>query len=78
MTAAAQTARDLLRRLADGCCPIHGIGMTQTGLTNDETAFVCACPRKDCGITGFTHSPHGPVSLAPAWSHIVAPGGWMG
>lgn len=43
------------QRLAEGGCPIHGIGVTQTGdfyLKEDGTEYaIFSCPRKDCDVT---------------------------
>ena len=42
-------------RLSSGGCPIHGIGVTQTGhwyAREDGTSFaIFSCPRGDCDIT---------------------------
>ncbi|GGL15635.1 hypothetical protein [Deinococcus radiotolerans] len=43
------------QRLAKGACPIHGIGLSQSGsfyTKADGTQFaIFSCPRHDCGIT---------------------------
>lgn len=43
------------RRLASGACPVHGVGVTQTGhwyIKADGTSFaIASCPRGDCDIT---------------------------
>lgn len=40
------------RRLMRGCCPTHGIGLTQTDVRRDDSGIpigdVVACPRRDC------------------------------
>ncbi|MFC3860785.1 hypothetical protein ACFOPQ_08410, partial [Deinococcus antarcticus] len=43
------------QRLLEGGCPVHGIGVTQTGdfyLKEDGSVFaIFSCPRNDCDIT---------------------------
>lgn len=47
------------QRLASGGCPIHGVGVTQTGdffVKADGTTFaIFSCPRGDCDITVRGH-----------------------
>jgi hypothetical protein len=52
------------RRLRAGCCPTHGLPLTQVGLADecatlppDRGTFVAACSRRDCGFIGQTHGP---------------------
>lgn len=46
-------------RLASGGCPIHGVGLTQTGnffVKTDGTSFaIFSCPRSNCDITVRGH-----------------------
>lgn len=58
---AAQNAR-----LDRGCCPIHGIGMSQIAgwwYPLDEPPFtLVSCDRKDCDVTCKSVGPDGPLS----------------
>ena len=68
-----QSPQDRLRRLADGCCPIHGIPMSQVGNTevNGKHVFVAGCPRKDCDIEATAKDGDGPCVLLPAFEHLI-------
>lgn len=72
---AKQTAKDRFERLKDGCCPIHGIGMSQIGLEGEgaEQRFLVGCPRKDCEIKGTSVEPFGPVELRPEYATLIGP-----
>jgi hypothetical protein len=62
---AKQTHADRVRRLEDGCCPVHGIGMPQVDNVEVEGQhrYLVRCPRKDCGIQGTAAAHDGPVTL---------------
>ena len=54
-------------RLSENRCPVHGLPMSQIGLTpivDGLQEYVVACPRKDCGIEAITPSPEGPARVA--------------
>jgi hypothetical protein len=68
---AQQSVEDRLRRLEDGRCPVHGIGMVQVGLKN--ALFIARCPRSDRGIHGTASQPHGPVTLSPEHQTLLFP-----
>lgn len=38
------------RRLSRGCCPTHGISMTQIGVDQDNGEDIVHCPRNDCNF----------------------------
>lgn len=40
----------------EGCCPVHGVFMSQTGLLA-ERFFTVSCPRKDCGMMAIETEP---------------------
>lgn len=62
---AKQSARDRANRLRSGCCPLHGLAMSQVGLTGDEARpFLVECTRKDCDIRGTSAEPYGEVSCS--------------
>lgn len=67
---AEQSRIDRLKRLEDGRCPIHGIGMVQVG--QDGALFRVECPRADCNVQGTTHEPHGPVTLNSIHLALIA------
>jgi hypothetical protein len=60
-------------RLDRGCCPVHGIGMSQVffwfkrcgGKLDGLDVTVVGCPRKDCRIEAFAASCDGPWELCP-------------
>jgi hypothetical protein len=70
-----QSREDRLRRLENGCCPIHGIPMHQVGLTSqgdeDDVLYIAECDRKDCNIRGTTDEPFGPLTLLPEFRHLL-------
>lgn len=70
---ANQTAADRLRRLANGCCPVHGVPMTHVGNTevNGKHRYVAECPRSDCEIRATTHEPNGPSVLLPEFEYLL-------
>lgn len=72
---AKQSARDRAQRLAEGNCPIHGIGMPQVGLHGEGAAvrFLVGCPRKDCSILGTALEAGGPVELLQEYAHLLGP-----
>jgi len=48
-----QSRDDRLKRLKEGCCPIHGIVMGQVDISDDRITFIMECPRRDCNIRTF-------------------------
>lgn len=49
--AAIKVKEQRAARLAQGCCPIHGIFMCQIGLSKNERVYIVACPRcQNAGI----------------------------
>lgn len=71
---AKQSARDRANRLRSGCCPLHGLAMSQVGLTGDEARpFLVECTRKDCDIRGTSAEPYGEVFLLDDFRHLLGP-----
>ncbi len=72
---AKQSIEDKVARLNDGCCPIHGIGMSQEGNFGDieEDRAVVGCPRGDCNVKGLAASCDSPVELLPEFSALLTP-----
>lgn len=70
---AKQSRADRVRRLESGACPVHGIGMDQTGLQGEGSArlFIAECPRRDCNIDGTTSEVHGPLTLSATHMHLI-------
>lgn len=64
-----QTLADRERRLSDGRCPIHGIGMVQVGLQG--ALFLAACPRKGCCVQGTSEAVPGAVTLLQEYRHLL-------
>ena len=63
-----------VERLEKGCCPLHGGGMTQVGMSGSEGSQVpvVACPRGDCSVQGTAASQGGPVTLLPEHRHLLS------
>lgn len=63
------------RRLADGCCPIHGILMAQERWADCDDwkkgGFRVKCARKDCSIKGVKTTIDGPVVLLPEFAYLL-------
>lgn len=74
MTEAKQSHAHRSKRLSEGCCPIHGIGLAQVGLSevNGHSRFLAECPRKDCDIQATSETAHGPCTLLPAFAHLLS------
>lgn len=57
---AKQSREERLRRLDSGCCPVHGIGLTQVDgwyyPEGEEPYTIEGCPRNDCSITARVSS----------------------
>ena len=66
-----QSAADRQNRVNNGCCPIHGIGMTQIAhnASQPSAPFVVSCPR--CGISGKTDSSDSAVILDAEFIHLL-------
>jgi len=66
-----QSAADRQNRVNNGCCPIHGIGMTQIGHNafQSDAPFEVSCPR--CGISGKTDSAGSAIILDPQFLHLL-------
>ena len=66
-----QSAEAQADRLARGCCPVHGIGMSQVGgpvYPQDGSLdfVIVGCDRRDCDIRAKAFSSHGPWELIGA------------
>lgn len=72
MGARKQTSADRTKRINKGCCPIHGIGMAQVGVTRDRKYAIVECPRRDCSIKAKTISADGPHELLREWKYILS------
>ncbi len=77
--ATQQSPDDRLRRLNQGCCPIHGIWMPQVdrwqerigGALDGAQVTIVECPRKDCSVQAFAASVDGPWELLPDFQHLL-------
>lgn len=67
---AKQSAQDRARRLSEGCCPVHGIPLSQVGITEDGRRSIAGCPRKDCDIRGVPDGPRA-FALFPQFEHLL-------
>lgn len=65
-----QSVKDRRERVEKGCCPTHGLWMSQIDgwyrLKSGEEYTVVGCPRKDCRIRAKAYSPDGPWELLGA------------
>ena len=65
-----QSVRDRKERLAKGCCPTHGLFMSQIDGWYQPRAgrqyTVVGCPRKECRIWAKAYSYEGPWLLLGA------------
>ena len=68
---AKQSRDDRMQRLSKGCCPIHGIGMTQIDILNDKKTFVISCPRDDCDIVATTVEHDGNAVLTSQFEYLL-------
>jgi len=68
-----QSTRQLMNRLADGRCPIHGATMVQVGYAEDEKTEIVECTQADCGIRGTRSSPEAGVVLLSEFVHLLDP-----
>lgn len=66
-----QISADRLKRLSKGCCPVHGIGMTQIDIKDDRKTFVISCPRDDCNIVATTVEHDGNAVLMPEFLYLL-------
>lgn len=57
------------RRLQEGRCPTHGIGMSQVGV-DEEVGPVEGCDRDDCDFAVF-HLDRRPEDAVPGASRLV-------
>ncbi len=67
-----QSTRQLMHRLADGRCPLHGAPMTPVGHAEDRSEIV-ECSQADCGIRGTRGGPDEAVVLLPEFLHLLDP-----
>jgi hypothetical protein len=56
MSRRKQSTQDQVKRVGEGCCPVHGLFMSQTGLLA-ERFYIASCPRKDCGMMAISKEP---------------------
>jgi hypothetical protein len=75
-----QSAKDRIKRINEGRCPIHGVSMTQVscwdkqigGALDSTDVCVVECPRRDCHIQAVAASADGPWELLPEWDPLLA------
>ncbi len=65
-----QSKQDRLKRLSKGCCPIHGLGMTQVG-TTPKLGHIAKCPRKDCEIKVYMNHSEDEAKLLPEFEILL-------
>jgi hypothetical protein len=68
-----QSTRQLMHRLADGRCPLHGAQMTLIGHTEDRSAVIVECSQADCSIRGARSGSDEAVVLLPEFLHLLDP-----
>lgn len=64
-----------LERFNKGCCPIHGIFMSQIDswyYDGDGKEFtIVECPRKNCAAQAMAYSYDGPWKILPEYSYLL-------
>lgn len=68
-----QSTRQLMHRLADGRCPLHGAPMVLIGPTEDQSAVILECSQADCSIRGTRSGSDNAVVLLPEFLHLLDP-----
>lgn len=70
-----QSINDRRHRLSEGCCPIHGIPMCQVGndMVQGIAHYLVGCPRRDCAVCGTQRDTNAPITLLPAYAHLLRP-----
>lgn len=73
---AKQSYLDRITRFNDGRCPVHGIGLSQIGLTDEgaSSRAIVGCGRRDCDITAYAQTIDGPWTLLPEHTHLLKKG----
>jgi hypothetical protein len=74
-----QSKNDRLKRLKEGCCPIHGICMSQIGLEEillscghyKTGRFIVGCGRKDCDIKAYEEEAFKDAVLLPEFEYLL-------
>ena len=74
---AEQSPEDRMRRLRNGCCPIHNMPFGQGAWQEDRGTqyFFAKCIRGDCSIGVFCYDTlgGGPWDLPAELSHLISP-----
>jgi hypothetical protein len=68
-----QSTRQLMHRLAEGRCPLHGTPMTEVGPTDDGSMVIVECTQADCNIRGTKSGSDETVVLVPEFLHLLDP-----
>jgi hypothetical protein len=68
-----QSTRQLMHRLADGRCTLHGAQMALIGYTEDRGAVIVECSQADCSIRGVRSGSDEAVVLLPEFLHLLDP-----
>jgi hypothetical protein len=78
-----QSAADRQKRLDEGACPIHGIGVSQVGTWYQELDWykrlelgkeytLCMDGRRDCPVLMKAYGgPSDPMTLSREWEHLL-------
>lgn len=69
-----QSSSDRLQRLNRGCCPIHGIYMSQIDgwyVEDDGCHYtIVGCNRHDCKVSAKAYGIDGPWEILPDYAHL--------
>ena len=69
-----QSSSDRLQRLARGCCPIHGVFMSQVDRwyveDDGRRHTIVGCSRKDCNVRAKAYGSDGPWEVLPNFAHL--------
>jgi hypothetical protein len=67
-------------RLAKGCCPLHGLGMSQVDgwyyPMHERPYTIVGCPYPQCEVQAKAFSIDGEWELLPQCAHLVRPFLW--
>jgi hypothetical protein len=70
-----QSSSDRLKRLDRGCCPIHGIFMSQVDdwyVENDGRHYtIVGCSRKNCNVCAKAYNFDGPWEILPDFAYLL-------
>jgi hypothetical protein len=77
---AKQSPADRMKRMREGCCPIHnlylhGMPLGPEDEPEQQDCWMLSCSRKDCNfwVYGYRQLGEGPWDVPAQFSHLFAP-----